>query len=59
MQKTVTLIFCLATAINAFTAITSRKVTSSLQMAEKSQSLPFLPQPPNLVGIPGSVGNFL
>lgn len=36
----------------------ARKGVSSLFMGAKSKSLPFLPQPTQLVGLPGSAGRY-
>lgn len=35
---------------------TTRDAKTIVMAAEKSKSLPFLPQPPNIVGMPGDVG---
>lgn len=35
---------------------TTRNAQTIVMAAEKSKSLPFLPQPPNIVGMPGDVG---
>lgn len=35
---------------------TTRNAKTIVMAAEKSKSLPFLPQPPNIVGMPGDVG---
>lgn len=47
----------LAVTAEAFTSVMpTRKMSNVLSMADKSKSLPFLPQPPNLVGMTGDVG---
>mmetsp|Transcript_27380 Transcript_27380/g.37736 ORF Transcript_27380/g.37736 Transcript_27380/m.37736 type:complete len:204 (+) Transcript_27380:99-710(+) len=44
-------------SVSAFNAPVSRQARSTTtMMAEKSKSLPFLPQPPNTVGLAGDVG---
>lgn len=37
---------------------TARSAKTIVMAAEKSKSLPFLPQPPNIVGMAGDVGEF-
>jgi len=47
--------FC-STGAFAFQTAPSRKLSSAVMMADKSKSVPFLPQPPNLVGVVGERG---
>jgi len=46
----------LSVSVYSFQPVKSRQSTVSLSMADKSKSLPFLPQPPNTVGYAGDVG---
>jgi hypothetical protein len=45
-----------AVAVSAFKASFNKVQVSPIMMAEKSKSLPFLPQPVNTVGLAGDVG---
>lgn len=50
--------FALLASASAFTGVrvTSRSSSNVVMMAEKSKSLPFMPQPVNIVGMAGDVG---
>lgn len=48
----------LSASVCSFQPVKSRQSIVSLNMADKSKSLPFLPQPPNTVGYAGDVGKF-
>lgn len=45
-----------ATAFQMIGRVSNHRSSSVIMMADKSKSLPFLPQPANLVGLPGDVG---
>lgn len=52
-----TVVLLIAAVAVAFRATTFSSRSSFTQtMAAKSKSLPFLPQPPNIVGLVGDVG---
>lgn len=52
------LAFALLASASAFTGVrvASRSSSNVVMMAEKSKSLPFMPQPANIVGMAGDVG---
>lgn len=45
-----------ATAFQMAGRVNNGHSSAVVMMADKSKSLPFLPQPANLVGLPGDVG---
>jgi hypothetical protein len=50
-------LFLLVAAVSAFTSgFAAKGARSMTMMADKSRSLPFLPQPPAIVGMTGDVG---
>ena len=56
MLSFLTLLVAISVA-NAFSTTSSKGSSVSLKMmADKSKSLPFLPQPKNIVGLAGDVG---
>lgn len=58
MLSLITLLVAVSVA-NSFTISSSRSSSVSLKMADKSKALPFLPQPKNIVGLAGDVGQIL
>ena len=59
MFARVIVFFAAISAVFGFQLSASRQSPSTLMMAAKSKSLPFLPQPANTVGYVGDVGKFL
>merc|ERR1719502_288594 len=56
MFRVVVLLAVLVSVTNAFAPVSRRAASpSSISMADKSKSLPFMPQPPALVGYAGDV----
>jgi len=57
MQRILAFFLVLVAVANAFVSqAASRSSARSMTMNDKSKSLPFMAQPPNLVGLAGNVG---
>ena len=54
----IVLVLTAMASVSAFIGgqVSSRNSQAVVMMADKSKSLPFLPQPPNIVGMAGDVG---